>query len=324
MRRPASGEGNPMSASLLERAVKRHTVERVLEVLTPAQRHNRQHAKGFPMADTDGWLSPGEVLNTVLVLDCETTGLDPQTDRVLEVAWAVYSVDHVTTVLSASTLVNGAESNPAEDVNGISLEACRAHGVPMVKVLTRLAILLTSVDAVVAHNAPFDLGFLQAEAGRIAGCTPAVDLAAAAPWICSQEDLTWPRQTRERSSLVSLALEHGLGVAHAHRAGADVELLTRLFDQVAQTGILMVDGGGQGYGGLFGTAARRHLLARGLRPKALFQSTLPFERNEEHKARGFKWDAPTKRWLRRMAIEDAAALGWARRVEEEPVRLPGP
>jgi len=29
-----------MSASLLERAVKRHTVERVLEVLTPAQRHN--------------------------------------------------------------------------------------------------------------------------------------------------------------------------------------------------------------------------------------------------------------------------------------------
>jgi len=249
------------------------------------------------------------VIYTVLVVDTETTGIDPTVDRVLEIAWSLYSVEHTTTVLSTAVLIHSAqEANPAEAINRIPLAACRAHGQPLSLVLKRLAMAMTSVDAVVAHSADFDRSFLLAEAMRLGAEMGAAFAALEVPWVCSKEDLAWPLQTREGGSLVALALEHGLGVAHAHRAGADVELLTRLFDRVAEAG---------------GAAALRALLARGLRPKALFQSTLPFEQNDTHKAKGFRWEAATKRWLRRMAIEDAEALGWARRVEEPPSRLPG-
>jgi hypothetical protein len=34
----------------------------------------------------------------------------------------------------------------------------------------------------------------------------------------------------------------------------------------------------------------------------------PFDQNEIAKAAGFKWNGESKRWTRRMAIEDAEAL----------------
>jgi DNA polymerase-3 subunit epsilon len=51
----------------------------------------------------------------VLILDVETTGLDPKADQAIEVGAILYSVEHATTLAAASTLIRS-ESNAAEAI----------------------------------------------------------------------------------------------------------------------------------------------------------------------------------------------------------------
>ena len=55
----------------------------------------------------------------IVITDTETTGLDPATSQVIEVACVVYSVKHYAVVESYSSLIY-AESNEAERINRIS------------------------------------------------------------------------------------------------------------------------------------------------------------------------------------------------------------
>ena len=107
------------------------------------------------------------------------------------------------------------------------------------------------------------------------------------PWACTKYDFTWPRQTREGESLVNLALEHGIGVASAHRALTDCQLIAALFDRMDDL---------QG------------MFARAMRPKGVFRALVSYDDREQAKSAGFRWDGATKQWTRRMAIEDAQAL----------------
>lgn len=241
--------------------------------------------------------SKAEPPRWLLLLDTETTGIGEEA-VCIEVAVALYSVEHAATVTAFSSLVRS-ENNPAAAVNRISEELVRIAPEPAVA-WSRVGRLAKDADAIVAHGADFDRRFV-----------PAGDPALALPWICSMEDLEWPcgEKTAEgmsmRSSLVKLALAHGLGVSHAHRAAVDVDLLARLFSRVGDLAA-------------YGAAPDlTTMLLRGLRPKARFQALVPFERKDEAKVRGFEWEPETKRWLRTMAIEDAGGLPFeVRRVGE--------
>lgn len=216
-------------------------------------------------------------LEQVLILDTETTGLDPSKDRVIEIGAILYSIKHATAVRSFSSLVH-ADENPAQAVNRIPVEALRCA--PHADVVWReVWALAEQASAIVAHQAEFDRTF----------SLPALrDLR---PWVCSMADLRWPKQTRPAPSLVALALDHDLGVACAHRALTDCELIARLFTRAAELGTDLAA-----------------LLARGLRPKADFVALVSYDDREKAKAAGFQWEPVTKQWRRRMAIEDAAAL----------------
>ena len=211
----------------------------------------------------------------ILILDTETTGVDDGA-VCIEVACALYSLKHAAVVRSFSSLIRHHE-NPAEAVNRISPALLAEAPLPgnVWPVIDRMAL---SVRAIVAHSADFDRRFV-----------PPI-VAANAPWVCSMDDLAWPRPAGR--SLVALALAHDLGVSHAHRAAVDVDLLARLFTRAAEMG-----------------ADLEAMITRGLRPKALFVALVPFERKDEAKVAGFKWDESVpKAWSRRMAIEDVAAL----------------
>ncbi len=216
-------------------------------------------------------------MKRILILDCETTGLDPTKDHVIEVACILYDVEHATAIESFASLIEH-DGNPCENINRIP-PAALAEAPPEAIVWARVGALVEQADAVVAHNAGFDQSF-----------TPA-PLPTLRPWVCSKDDLRWPKQTRESPSLVALALEHDLGVATAHRAMADCELLARLLTRAHELGVDL-----------------DAMLARGLRPKAEFVALVPFERKDEAKAAGFQWDGARREWRRTMAIEDAAAL----------------
>jgi len=216
-------------------------------------------------------------LARVLIIDCETTGLDPKVDRCIEVAATLFDVRSASPIASFASLVR-ADANASEAVNRIPV-AVLVDAPEPARVWGSVAELAARADAIVAHRADFDRSFVPAEIGD------------ARPWICSKFDLAWPRATRPGGSLVPLALEHGLGVAHAHRAMADVDTLSRLFARVAELGVDLAA-----------------FLARGLRPKAEFEALAARDQNELLKEHGFRWEKESERWLRTMAIEDAVAL----------------
>jgi DNA polymerase III subunit epsilon len=214
-------------------------------------------------------------VETILILDTETTGTDDNATAI-EVACILYSVAYAAPIRSFASLIR-ASSNPAEPVNRIPAALLTSAPEPA-QVWERVRAMAFHADAIVAHNADFDRRFAGPE------------MNPHKPWICSMDDLQWP-QAGTGNSLVALALAHGVGVASAHRAMADCDLLARLFTRVAEMG---TDLGA--------------MLARGLRPKATYQALVSYESNHLAKSAGFRWDAGKRMWARKMAIEDAAAL----------------
>lgn len=214
-------------------------------------------------------------MDQVLIIDTETTGLDPEKDHCIEVAAIRYSLLSECMIGTMSTLINSVESNQARSVNRIPDSAVVAGEVPEAA-WSSLAHIGKGCDAVLAHNADFDRSFI-----------PASTLSDV-PWICTMDGVPWPLQTKPGASLVVLALEHGLGVVDPHRALNDCLLLARLLTRCADLGIDL-----------------NMLLAPGLRPRALFQAVVSYDDKEKAREAGFRWDAATKRWLRKLAIEEA-------------------
>jgi DNA polymerase-3 subunit epsilon len=218
------------------------------------------------------------VIRRCVIVDTETTGLDPKTNEIIEVGAILYSVEHRTSLISFSTLQYAAE-NAAENINGISAASLAdiEQRYPL-NLGTIIDPLLADAEVIVAHHAEFDRQWF-------AGAWHAK------PWLCTAFDFHWPKQTRDGSGLVSLALAHGIGVGSAHRALADCQMIASLFDRMH----------------FFG-ADLQQMFARAMRPKATFQALVSFEQKDLAKDAGFKWDGATKKWTRRMAIEDTAAL----------------
>jgi DNA polymerase-3 subunit epsilon len=217
----------------------------------------------------------------ILILDTETTGLDPKNDRLVEVAWARYDERHGF-IDCASWLVRNHTSgpdNPAEYLNGISTGMLRAQGNASNEFSLRNHVpYLEETRCIVAHNAAFDEKWIP-----FVGCQMS--------WVCSKDDIEWPREQGRRVSLEKLALAHGIGVMPGHRAIYDVLTLVRVFARVAEMGVDV-----------------EALITKAMRPKALIRSTHPFADNIIAKAHGFSWDGARKDWTQRIAIADIAAL----------------
>jgi len=218
-------------------------------------------------------------MKNILLLDTETGGTH-EGAPCIEVAVALYSVEYASVIRSCSSLIH-AESNEAEHVNripvGLLLDAPSAE-----TAYRRLVAIAAGAEAVVCHGAEFDRRMIPAH------------ILADIPWLCSMTDLVFPRGKGGRESLISLALAHDVGVASAHRAFADVDLLARLFTRAKELGCDL-----------------EAMLRRGLRPKARFAvADRGFDeaRNALVKAAGFTWDAGRREWGRTMAIEDAETL----------------
>lgn len=101
-----------------------------------------------------------------LVLDTETTGLDPATgDRVIEIA-AIELVNLMPTGNTYHTLLDPERDIPPEatKVHGFTAEMLR--GKPKFPEVAEEFIAFLGDAPIVAHNAPFDFGFLDAELAR--------------------------------------------------------------------------------------------------------------------------------------------------------------
>jgi DNA polymerase-3 subunit epsilon len=98
-----------------------------------------------------------------IVLDTETTGLDPALGhRIVEIA-AIELVHHVPTGRKFHRYINPERDMPAEAyaVHGLSAEFLAGHP-PIVSVIDEFAVFVGDSPLVI-HNAEFDIAFLNAE-----------------------------------------------------------------------------------------------------------------------------------------------------------------
>lgn len=158
---------------------------------------------------------------TYAVVDVETTGLDLATDRIIEIGIVLLS-DSLEQSGYFHSLIDPQRSITAQHIHHIS-SAMVADAPSFALVVERVAKVLDG-QIIVAHNAPFDLGFLNAEFAR-AQAEISIDRANA---VCTldQSRIYCPEGSH---SLVGLAARMGIETPVAHRALADALTCTELF-----------------------------------------------------------------------------------------------
>jgi DNA polymerase III subunit epsilon len=167
------------------------------------------------------WLVRALPEGVFVAFDTETTGLDSETGRVAEIGAVKFTKDCV--LAEFGELVDPRMPMPAEAsaVNGIS--DAMLSGKPTASEILPRFLEFVNGSVLIAHNAPFDVGFIDAELRRLGLSrlvNPTVDtrlLARAA----------FPG--RAAYHLQTLAEDFGLPVLEAHRALDDARVCMRLF-----------------------------------------------------------------------------------------------
>jgi DNA polymerase-3 subunit epsilon len=225
-------------------------------------------------------------IRRILIVDTETTGLDPVDGSVIEVGAILFDVLKFRSVIAQTSFLLPCLINPAENINGIPQGLTQGCNDSSDAGLEMFKVLLESADAVVAHNVRFDKQWFDGVD------LPAIDK----PWICSMEDIRWPAKLRlkSRPSVTTLALAYGVPVWAAHRALTDCIYLAQVFERCDD---------------LAG------LLEQAMEPKFLYAALVSYDDRQLAKDAGFAWNDPVpKTWTRRLTESEAAKLPFPTRL----------
>ena len=106
-------------------------------------------------------------MSRAVLFDTETTGLDPSNgDRILEVA-ALELVNDLPTGRHFHALIDPQRDIPEEATRVHGFTAAHLVGTPLFAEVAPLLLDFFQDSKLIAHNAPFDFGFLDAEFGRL-------------------------------------------------------------------------------------------------------------------------------------------------------------
>ena len=217
-------------------------------------------------------------VKTVLVLDTETTGLDEQKEKCIEIGSILFHVKS-RCVLAQQSFLLPCKNNNAELINKIPSSITR-YPQPFEEGLQYFKCLVSASDVILAHNAEFDRKWFGV------GDLPKI----AKPWICSMEDIAWPeeRQLRSRPSVRDLALAYGVPVWNAHRALTDCIYLAEVLARCSDLETLLV---------------------HALEPRRLVKANISYEQRHLAKQAGFRWNDPLpKAWSRRLSEREIERL----------------
>lgn len=224
-------------------------------------------------------------IESILILDTETDGVDSTKNVVVEIGAVWWHVDIGCTLGCWSELVIR-ESNAAQDSNGIPPEALR-YGLPWEHAMEGLKSRVARADVIMAHNESFDRGFVGG-LGKL--------------WICSMDHFPWP-SANPGQALIKVAVAHGVAVTHAHRALTDCLLIARTLERVHERE---------------GAAGIRERLRLAMRPRGRFVAQVPYGRRQLAKDAKFRWNGEMKS---RCGLENS---WWKDVPEEEISKLPFP
>jgi len=202
----------------------------------------------------------------VLGLDLETTGLNFDRDRIVEVAAVLYDTELKVPLLMYSEIVNEKdrpEIDPTFEVSAITEEMITLYGIPPETVISDLHHLAEQADYIVAHNGMyFDSVMLEKFFER--SNEPAL---LPLQWLDTLYDIEYPAMCKNRS-LMYVAAYHGFLNPFPHRALFDVMTMLRVFDQYDLNRIIEIASS----------------------PMVYVVADVSFARKDEAKAVGYRWN----------------------------------
>ena len=153
-----------------------------------------------------------------IVLDTETTGLDPKSgDRLIEVG-CVELLNRIPTGREFHRYVNPERDVPAEAVAVHGLSADFLKDKPLFAQVAGEFLEFIAEDSLVIHNAVFDIGFLNAELSRLAHPPITMDRVT-----CTLQ-LARRRHPAGPNSLDALCKRYGIDNSKRSKHGALVDL----------------------------------------------------------------------------------------------------
>lgn len=213
----------------------------------------------------------------VAIVDLETSGLDPDEDKIIELALMLAWVDDEGRILN-HTPPRVWREDPGvplapeiKRLTGLTDEDLAGQAIDDDMVLA----LLRRADLLIAHNASFEIAWLERHYPELRG----------AAWACSMRDVDWLVAGFDGRAQQHLLAQTGW-FSDAHRADLDVWSLFWLARQVGADSI--------------GDRERSHMsrLLKGAdRSTVLVQAKgAPFAAKDWLRGRGYRWNAPEKCW----------------------------
>lgn len=212
-----------------------------------------------------------------LIIDVETTDVDPNSGELIEIGAVVYDFEHYSPSESWSFLIRPENATldslntEALKVHGIAPEMVLKHGITRDTAIARLLDLSKGVDAAVAHNAEFEKVWL-----------PEIET----PWVCTMTDIEWPGSHGRKLSDIALCL--GVGVVRAHRAIEDVLTVADMFTRCQRYGHDLLP-----------------QVKAAMAPSLRYRAHVSFETKDLAKEQGFNWDRDRKTWWKNLRASDA-------------------
>lgn len=210
---------------------------------------------------------------TALVIDVETTSLDPTTGSIIEFAACQVQFDRQAQLVGIGETVSWVE-DPGHPLNAeitaltgltdADLAGCHIDD-------NAVLALLGSADLCIAHNAVFDSAWVERRYPKAAG----------KPWCCSMREIDWRRHGAASRTLGVLLDQHAGFFNPRHRAAADVDALVALLATTLPAGGM----------------AMTELILTAYRPTFEVAATnAPFAAKDALKERGYRWNAPHRVW----------------------------
>jgi DNA polymerase-3 subunit epsilon len=160
-----------------------------------------------------------------IIIDTETTGLNPRTgDRIVEIG-ALELVNHVPTGRSYQVYLNPEREMPAEAERVHGLTAAFLADKPLFQAICDEFLAFVGDAPLIAHNASFDIGFVNAELERV-GRTP-----LPADRTIDTYELARRKFPGAQASLDALCRRFQIDTAHRTKHGAllDAQLLAQVY-----------------------------------------------------------------------------------------------